>query len=98
MLKHDSKPSFVRLTRGNGRATTFPFGSGYFNTTPGPGWMPCLPIRCSSIVTQLSRCNRRTFHSQQHNDCAIIIYDLCIQSQPFYTLATTFTIVIRLYT
>ncbi len=37
MLKHDSKPSLVRLTRANGRATLFPFGSGYFNATPGPG-------------------------------------------------------------
>ncbi len=59
MLKHDSKPSFVRLTRVNGRAAASPFGNGHFNTTPGPGWTPCLPIHCSSIVIELSSCNRR---------------------------------------
>lgn len=26
---------------------------------PGPGWTPCLPIYCSSIVIELSSCNRR---------------------------------------
>jgi hypothetical protein len=57
MLKHDSKPSFVRLTRVNGRAAASPFGNGHFNTTPArvgrrvyPSIAPLLSLNCQVAI------------------------------------------------